>query len=45
VDPRLLFVAELLLAPVGVAVVLFLLLGIIHFVLPNRHTSEPPNSP
>ncbi len=44
-DPRLLFVVQLLLAPVAVAVALLLLLGMIHFFLPNRHPSEPPSSP
>jgi hypothetical protein len=46
-DPRLLFVAQLLLTPVGVAVLLLLLLGIIHFFLgePPTHSSQPPKSP
>jgi hypothetical protein len=39
VDPRLLFVAEMLLAPIAIATVLLALVGIIHFVsheLPQR---------
>jgi hypothetical protein len=36
VDPRLLFLAEMLLAPIGIAAVLLSLLGIIQFVLPER---------
>jgi hypothetical protein len=47
VDPRLLLVAELLLAPVGVAVVLLLLFEIVRFVLSvrqRRHFPQPPSS-
>ena len=44
-DLRLLFLAEMLLAPIGIAVVLLSLLGIIHFILPKRRRdSASPGS-
>ena len=36
VDPRLLFVAEMLLAPIAIAMVLLALVGVIHFVAHER---------